>query len=117
EAAGVGELADALAHGEPAAIVLAPHLVGAAHLVCQALAPPHLVELILPAHRNRPPDHLSMILARHGGAQTVSDADQRKALRPESLKPWILVHPADDLGHFRCFLIEALSARTPTGDH
>ncbi len=45
---------DALAHREPAALVLAPHLVGAAHLARHALALSQLVELALPTHVSAP---------------------------------------------------------------
>ena len=50
EAAAVDQGLDALAHREPPALVLALHLVGAAHLARHALARPQLVELCLPVH-------------------------------------------------------------------
>ena len=51
EAAAIDQAVDALAHGEPAAVVLALDLVGAAHPPRQLLARAQLVELRLPAHR------------------------------------------------------------------
>ena len=50
EAARVDQPVDALAHREPAAVVLALDLVGAAHLARHALARPQLVQFALPAH-------------------------------------------------------------------
>ena len=48
EAVLVDQPVDALAHGEPAAVVLALHLVGAAHLLRHLLAAAQLVEFRLP---------------------------------------------------------------------
>ncbi len=50
EAALVRQRLDALAHGQAAAIMLAPHLVRPAHLPGQGLAPPQFVEFGLPGH-------------------------------------------------------------------
>ena len=52
EAALVDQAVDAFAHREPAAVVLALHLVGAAHLAGHALARPQFVQLRLPGHKS-----------------------------------------------------------------
>ena len=55
EAAAVEQRLEALAHGEPAGVVLALDLLGAAHLAGQRLAPPELVDVALPTHASAPP--------------------------------------------------------------
>src|SRR6185436_10307032 len=54
EAAGVGELGDALENRQAAAVVLALHALGPAQLRGELLAAPQLVQLLLPVHAARP---------------------------------------------------------------
>src|SRR6185295_1238067 len=51
EARGIGELGDALADGETAAVVLTLDALGPAELLGERLAPAELVHLLLPVHR------------------------------------------------------------------
>ena len=50
EAAGIEQGVDALAHGEPARVVLALDLLGAAHFAGERLAAAQLLDVVFPAH-------------------------------------------------------------------
>src|SRR6185437_15125787 len=54
KAVAVEQRVDPFAHGEPAAVVLALHLVDAAHLARQRLTPPQIVQFGLPIHAVAP---------------------------------------------------------------
>ena len=60
---------DALAHGQAAAVVLALHLVGPAHLARQRLAPAQFVEFRLPAHARINPLPRASLTPRRAGVQ------------------------------------------------
>jgi hypothetical protein len=57
-ASAIWQRADALSRGQPAALVLPPHFVGAAHLSGETLSLAQLVELRLPAHPLSPVDRI-----------------------------------------------------------